>query len=101
MNKKAGISSIAYTLREPYDPNTDLSVISKLSHYQTDTRFHFIVNNPNKYETRDYYFLLRTNGTAENVYSEVINTANDANVHYGLPTRKYVQGEGYDNNHII
>ena len=31
----------------------------------------------------------------------MINTANDANVHYGLPTRKYVQGEGYDNNHII
>lgn len=37
----------------------------------------------------------------KNVYSDVLNTENEAKVHLGIPTRKYAQGFGYDENHII
>jgi len=35
------------------------------------------------------------------VYSDIINTANEANIFFGVPTIKYMQGFGYDESHII
>lgn len=35
------------------------------------------------------------------VYSDITNTANKANIHLGVPTRKYAQGYGYDKSQII
>ena len=35
------------------------------------------------------------------IYSEDLKTVNDVNVHFGSPTRKYAQGEGYDSDNII
>ena len=37
----------------------------------------------------------------DSVYSDVLNTANEANIHLGIPTRKHTQGFGYDSNHIV
>ena len=40
-------------------------------------------------------------GEVDSIYTEVLNTANEANIHLGIPTRKHTQGFGYDSDHIV
>ena len=58
------------------------------------------MNNPSQLQSTDYFFVL-DDGELQSVHSDELNTADKSNVHLGLPSRKYYQGFGYDENHII
>jgi hypothetical protein len=66
-----------------------------------DGRFHMVSNQSSKLQVTDYFFVLDSAGEVAGIYSDVLNTANDAEVHLGIPTRKYAQGFGFDSDHII
>ena len=92
------MNPIAYILNEPFDEEV-YDTFGHLSLFQND-RFHFINNNPSKLQSTDYFFTLSGKDVLS-VYTDVLNTANEANIHLGVPTRKYAQGFGYDSSHVI
>lgn len=96
--KTAQLNDIAYTIIEPFDLD-NYDTFGHLSLYQ-DNRFHFISNNPSQLQATDYFVTL-SGSDVLSVYSDSLNTANEANIHLGIPTRKYAQGFGYDSSHII
>ena len=55
--QEADLSSIAHIINEPYD-HDHFDYFGKLSMFQSDESFHIIVNNPNKLQTTDYFFVL-------------------------------------------
>ena len=63
-------------------------------------RFHMITNRPEKYYVNDYFFELN-DAEVVSVHSEELDTTDGFDVHIGLPTVKYMQGFGYDKDHII
>ena len=87
-----------YTIREVYDESLNID-FNNLCLFQND-RFSWIVNEPSKLQATDYIFSL-TDGEVTAIHSDELNTADKANVHLGLPTRKYYQDFGYDDSHII
>jgi len=96
--KLANLATIAYTMTTPYDPEV-IDDFQRLTVMQ-DGRFHMVSNQPSKLQTTDYFFIL-DGEEVTSVYSDVLNTENEAKVHLGIPTRKYAQGFGYDADHII
>jgi|FrelakmetLWP11LW_1041352.scaffolds.fasta_scaffold40401_2 hypothetical protein len=61
-----------------------------------------INNHVSKLVVTDYFFNLNNaEATVASIYSDVLNTENAAAVLVGKPTRKYAQGFGYDDSHII
>lgn len=85
-SKKAELNSIAYTIHESYDEEI-FDTFGELSLYQSN-RFHFISNNPSKLQSTDYFFIMNGDEVLS-VYTDVLNTANAANIYLGIPTRKY------------
>lgn len=98
--KSATLATISHTIKEKFE-TASIDDFSKISLWYKDT-FHTIVNNPNKLQSTDFFFELNTDTRAlKTVFSDITNTANKANIHLGVPTRKYAQGYGYDDSHII
>jgi len=98
--KSATLATISHTINEKFE-TASIDDFAKLSLWYKDT-FHTIVNNPNKLQSTDFFFALDSSTRAlKTVYSDITNTANKANIHLGVPTRKYAQGYGYDDSQII
>ena len=97
--QKATLGSTAYTLNDAYDPDTyeDFQNLTLMQ----NNRFHFVTNSPNKLESIDYFFSLTSEAKVTSIHTDVLNTANDENILFGIPTRKYMQGFGYDEDHVI
>ena len=87
-------------MNEPFE-KAAITSFSKVSLWYKNT-FTTIINNPSRLQSTDYFIHLNKEDNSLNrVYTDVLNTANKANIHLGTPTRKYAAGYGYDDAQII